>query len=204
MNDYIWNDKLQGYVWYEEYKEDYLDDEIADLDILSVEEYEEYLCLYYTPLIEKVIYFNKGKNNYEVDDIKQELYLVLLRCIRNFDADKGASFSSYFVKSAINKINDLRGQYFKHNHLSLDNMIDDDTSFLDLLESNFEEEFSLDRKEEILAKLETLPFGDLTIQYFFENKTQKELAKEYNLSKGYVNKKIRENVRELRNFLKGV
>ena len=202
MNDYIWSDCLQGYVWYENYKENYLDDEIADLDILSEEEHEEYLCIYYTPLIDKVIYFNKGSLNYDVEDIRQELYLVLLRCIRNFDVDRGVGFVSYFVKSAINKINDLRGQYFKHNHLSLDNLVDDENTFLDLIESNLEDEFILDRKEEILEKLKNLPFGELTREYFFDNKTQKELASKYNLSKGYVNKKIRENVRELRTFLK--
>lgn len=136
-------------------------------------------------------------NNFTFDDVMQELYMVALLCADNYNENKGTAFSTYLTKSCYYKIKELR---MKHRNSSepLDNLVGEDTSFLDMLPDIYgqtPEEWTLE--QDILEELDKLPYGNITRMFYLEGKTQIEIAKELGLSQSYVNKVNRKNIQKL-------
>lgn len=137
-------------------------------------------------------------NNYDYDDIMQELYMVALSCADKFDEAKGIAFSTYLTKSCHYKIKELR---IKNRHYDepLDDMVGDGTTFLDMLQdtnSQTPEQWTLE--QDILDALDELQYGNITKMFYLEGKTQIEIAEELGLSQSYVNKVNRRNLEKLR------
>lgn len=51
-----------------------------------------------------------GLPGFDVEDVEQEMLIVLWRCVRNYDPNKGASFNSFFQQCAKFRVRDLLRQ----------------------------------------------------------------------------------------------
>ena len=137
-------------------------------------------------------------NNYEHEDIVQELYMVALACADKFDASKGIEFSTYLTKSCQYKIKELRMKNKVYAE-PLDEEVGDGTTFLDMLldtHSQTPDEWTME--QDILEELDKLPYGYITKMFYLEGKSQIEIADELGLSQSYVNKVNRKNLQHLR------
>jgi RNA polymerase sporulation-specific sigma factor len=158
---------------------------------------KEQMLIKYNNLI-KSIASKTSINNYDYDDIVQELYMVALSCADKFDASKGIEFSTYLTKSCQYKIKELRMKHRAYPE-PLDEEVGDGTTFLDMLIDPFTqtpEEWTLEN--DILEELDKLPYGHITRMFYLEGKSQIEIAEELGLSQSYVNKVNRKNLEHLR------
>jgi RNA polymerase sigma factor (sigma-70 family) len=139
----------------------------------------------------------------EYDDLFQEFCLVFLNCEKHFDQSKG-KFSTYLWASCSNKASELRRKVYSHNTLSLDYDIGQDT-LGNYIADDFDLEDSalLDFKvDEIVTLLKKMNNGDYSLLYIFGNMTQEEIAELKGVSRSYVQRMHRDNVKELEKNLR--
>lgn len=136
--------------------------------------------------------------NLEFDDLVQEFGLVFLTCQKHFDDSKG-KFSTYLWVSCSNKASELRRKNYAKFTLSLDYDMGDDY-LLNYIADGYDlelenlQEFQVD---DIVDLLKSLPNGDYSLLYLFGNMKQDDIAQLKQVSRSYVNKIHRENLREL-------
>lgn len=161
----------------------------------KINEWElEEILLKYEPLIQNLAKYHKV-DNLDKEDVEQELRLVLIKCVENFNPDKGVQFDTYFTRSALNKINKLRRQH--HKNLSLNTTMKNGVEFIEML-SDSNDDLNI-IKEEVIEFLHSLPYGRETVRHLMYGETQVSLAKEAGISKGWLNKKIKDNIKAVKN-----
>lgn len=162
---------------------------------------------------EKLVYKFATENNLLHDeDMMQNLKMACYRAILKFDPSKGFAISTFIYTSLYNEyMYSFRDKYRKFSFV--DNQVsDDEDKSTDIF--NFIEDWRqcdiLDKlnKEEILNViydyLDTIEpqFKSLYIDYYFNNKKQRQLAEEYNLSQGQISRKIKSINKSLQEVLK--
>lgn len=102
------------------------------------------------------------KNNDDVDDIFQEVFLTLLKHRKSFDSDEHEK--AWLIRVTINKCKDLRKSFFKSRVCSLDEM-----------ELPFEDE----RENEVMREILALPpkYKDVIYLFYYEGYTAPEISK---------------------------
>ena len=126
------------------------------------------------------------------EDVAQELYLVMERCLANFDPSKDTKFSTYFINSAKNRIGKLRKQASARPR-----PVDDIT--IDYIPAPQEREPLI---EELYDHLRDIPNGDLLIAYYVDGVSQEELARRRGVSQQRVQQIIKEGVTSLQKLFK--
>ena len=154
----------------------------------------EEILVKYDPLIQNLAKYNKVAT-LDKEDVEQELRLVLLNCVEKFNHDKGTQFKTYFTRAALNKINELRRQH--HKILSLNATMKNGEEFIETISDNTDD-FNI-IKEEVIEFLHSLPYGRETVRHLMYGETQVSLAKEAGITKGWLNKKIKDNIKAAKN-----
>jgi len=161
----------------------------------KINEWElEEILLKYDPLIRNIAKYHKVAT-LDKEDVEQELRLVLLNCIKKFNPDKGVQFDTYFAHAALNKINELRRQHRKN--LSLNATMKNDKEFIEML-SDSNDDLNI-IKEEVIEFLHSLPYGRETVRHLMYGETQASLAKEAGVTKWWLNKQIKDNIKAVKN-----
>jgi len=154
----------------------------------------EKILLKYEPLIQNLAKYHKVAT-LDKEDVEQELRLVLIDCVKKFNSDKGIQFKTYFTRAALNKINKLRRQHRKN--LSLNTTMKNGVEFIEML-SDSNDDFNI-IKEEVIEFLYSLPYGYETVRHLMYGETQVSLAKKAGITKGWLNKKIKDNIKAVKN-----
>ena len=134
-------------------------------------------------LIKKIAKYNKVYG-YDKEDLEQEFRMIYFSCLSNFKEEKNVQFKTYFITSCLNKVNRLRKKN-KNNPIYLDELNITDN----LLDNNYNYELL---KNNIVAFLDTIPYGDYGKLYFIYNMKQSDIAALFNVSVIWVNLKIKE------------
>lgn len=101
----------------------------------------------FEPLIKKCIKYYVHDREY-ISDAMQEGYYIILKCIYNYDFDKGYPFESYVKSSLIYGIKDFVRK-IKYD-ISLDEQINEDGGCLyDVLESDLDVEEKFGHKDDV-------------------------------------------------------
>lgn len=162
---------------------------------------------------EKLVYKFAIENGIIHDeDMIQNLKMACYRAILKFDASKGFAISTFIYTSLYNEYNySFRDKYrkftFVNNQvLDKDNKSTDIFNFIeDVKHKDIIEELN---KEEMLKVvyeyLDTLEpnFKNLYIDYYLNDKKQRQLAEEYNLSQGQISRRIKYINKSLQEILK--
>lgn len=135
----------------------------------------------FEPLIKKC--FKLYVNDYNLyDEVMQEGYIAILKCINKFDINSGYAFPGY-VKAAV--IHAIRRISRNTNHYaSLDEEIDDDGGrFLDFLSSCTDietEEIEKQAMEALYAALDKLTYKQREIinLIYFKNRSMKDICRD--------------------------
>jgi len=128
-------------------------------------------------------------NGFDKDDIKQELLMVLDKCVKTFDPSK-ASFSTYFINSCKNRVARLRKQR-RYDYYYLDN---------DVVEDMVDNQEDL-MKEEVFAVLKDVENGDVVLQNVFYGVTKKELSEKYGVSQTTIANWVRKAISDAKEAL---
>ena len=133
--------------------------------------------------------------NYDTfDDFTQSLICEVFSKLHLYDSNKG-SFSTWcFSVFKTRTLKDIH-QHFKiytNETKSLNDYVDDDNTYLDIISDDIDYQADIENRlfikylyQKILPKL-----SNEFKQYIFENKTFSEIARQSNLSKQYIGKKI--------------
>ena len=151
-------------------------------------------------IINNLVKYNKIKG-YDDEDLAQDLRLVLMQCHETFDESRNVKFKTYFTKSALNYI--YKQQRKLKNHfvqVDIANMVEDGNfeTALDMFYQPEQENLYEDMLPQILKKLNAMPQGHFTLEYFFGGLTQQQLAEKYKISQVMVHKILLNNTEELR------
>jgi RNA polymerase sigma factor (sigma-70 family) len=150
--------------------------------------------LKYEDLVQNLAKYNKVFG-YDKEDLEQEFRMILWKCLQNFKVEKKVKFETYFITACNNEIKRLRKKN-KEKCLSLDNQVNENEDFIDLLLDNtFEKEQDIKELEHFL---DNTPYGDYGKKYFIEKWKQNEIADYFNVSTVWVNLKIKEVLKKIR------
>ena len=162
-------------------------------------------------------FFYSFKNQYpesvianDLDDIKSCIYMGILKAYNSYDISKNILFMTYMIRIINNEVlmflrtSKANKEYGK---ASLDAIITTDKngnnlSYKDILvDERVDLEYSnLDNKDILLDCLSILKKREKEILYkkYFLNKTQLELAKEYNLSQSYIARILQKCIKKMK------
>jgi RNA polymerase sigma factor (sigma-70 family) len=150
--------------------------------------------LKYEDLVQNLAKYNKVFG-YDKEDLEQEFRMILWKCLQNFKVEKNVKFETYFITACNNEIKRLRKKN-KEKCLSLDNQVNENEDFIDLLLDNtFEREQDIKELEHFL---DNVPYGEYGKKYFIEKWKQNEIADYFNVSTVWVNLKIKEVLEKIR------
>jgi RNA polymerase sigma factor (sigma-70 family) len=149
--------------------------------------------------------YNKVKG-YDPDDLAQDLRMLLIHCVEHFDPTRNVKFKTYFIKSSLNYIYKMQKKYYNYYSNQIDIIGQNkNSSFEEALDSYYirdiEEDY-LSLIPDILDRLKKLPQGNITLEYYFDNMTQQQLAEKYKISQVMVHKILQNNLAELKKFAK--
>jgi RNA polymerase sigma factor (sigma-70 family) len=149
------------------------------------------------PTILNLVKYNKV-NNYEEDDLAQDLRFLAFKLHDKFDESKGVTFKTYFVASAknyIRKAHTKRNEGFKVVSLNdVDEFGEEFGNNLPNEENAYDESLLID----VLNVLDGMSMGFLTKEYYIDGLTQEQLAEKYNISQQMVSKNLRNNIKVLK------
>lgn len=162
---------------------------------------------------EKLVYKFATENGVLHDeDMMQNLKMACYRAVLKFDPSKGFAISTFIYTSLYNEYNySFRDKYRKFTFV--DNQVSDEdnksTDIFNFIEDRRHRDILEElNKEEMLKAvykyLDTLEphFKNIYIDYYFNNKKQRQLAEEYNLSQGQISRKIKSINKSLQDVLK--
>lgn len=150
--------------------------------------------LKYEDLVQNLAKYNKVFG-YDKEDLEQEFRMILWKCLQNFKVEKKVKFETYFITACNNEIKRLRKKN-KEKCLSLDNQVNENEDFIDLLLDNtFEREQDIKELEHFLDNVQ---YGEYGKKYFIEKWKQNEIADYFNVSTVWVNLKIKEVLEKIR------
>lgn len=144
--------------------------------------------------------YNKVKFFGSVEDMFQALMVKVWSILPRFDRTKG-KFSTFIVKCCHNEIGvyirKANAKRRKANVVSIEENIAENLKILDILKDK------RNKDPEVFAMVQKIVplLEDETRLYFLSEKTQREIAKEKNLSQPTVNKKIKKNILKIRREL---
>lgn len=146
------------------------------------------------------------------DDLEQELYLFLFNLDESLDKQKIINYENYIYICLKNKaieiykkqlnyqeqiihLESLDGEnnYSYVNILKDKNNREDADEFLEYVKSNV-----LEMVDVLLTKSQSI----IIKKYFWENKVQKEIAKELKVTQQYISKQINRGLKKLKNYFK--
>lgn len=163
--------------------------------------------------IELVYFVLKKMNLYHKKDQYYDAGIEgLVRAAKNFNPDKGRTFSTLAVTCIRNQIlMQIRAENKCVNTVSLDDTIPGDDNekltLMSMLSSNFDMEDHVVKKEEIKALYDAISKlepdeQELIKRYYNANKiTQCELAKQLNISQAHISRKIHTIIKKLQRYL---
>lgn len=146
---------------------------------------------------------HKYKNSFpylEYDDIMQELYTELHKKIHHFKSGRGAlsTFLTFILENRLKTL--IRDNKSVSTH-SLDNIIDDNNTFLDTIEDDTH--ISIECVNDIMVAraidvLHTMDRGAVTIDLYVNGLTQEEISKKYCRTQQWVSIINKNNINKLR------
>jgi RNA polymerase sigma factor (sigma-70 family) len=154
----------------------------------------------YEPMINKFVH-NWRISSYESDDLAQELRLVLITCNDKFDKSFNTAFSTFFYKSAENRLRNIAKQVSRRPNVAYSlNKLDNEGN--EIVESLPAIEDAKIDVSDILEILEELPFGYITKEHMIDELSQRELSKKYNIPLSTVNYHHKSNIKFLKDLYK--
>lgn len=150
----------------------------------------------------------------DMEDLLSIGTIGLIKATRTFDLSKGILFSTYAGRCIDNEILlSLRKERKKRNEISLQTVLaydasDDKTLTIeDSLASDFDiEKMYLDKEQsqEVAEAILSLPERDreILLQYYFQDKNQREVGAEMGLAQSYVSRLIKKATNNCKNHLK--
>ena len=153
----------------------------------------------------------KKLNLYEQKDYYYEIGVEgLVRAAKTYQPDKGYQFSTYACRCIRNAVlMDIRNNKKRVNDISLDAPVEiKDTvkSLYDLIESDFDVEAQYEKKELVTRVYRALfELSDeekkLYCDYFKEQKTQQQIAKEYKCSHAQISRRLSNLIIHMKHIL---
>lgn len=153
----------------------------------------------------------KKLNLYEQKDYYYEIGVEgLVRAAKTYQSDKGYQFSTYACRCIRNAVlMDIRNNKKRINDISLDAPVEiKDTvkSLYDLIESDFDVEAQYEKKELVTRVYRALfELSDeekkLYCDYFKEQKTQQQIAKEYKCSQAQISRRLKNLIIHIKHIL---
>lgn len=160
------------------------------------------LLVEFDPMIKK---FTKNWHitGYDRDDLAQELRLVLITCNNKFDPSFNTSFSTFYYKSAENRLRNIAKQVSRRPTVaySLNELDHEGHEFLESIEA--EPEYKVDVSE-ILEELNALPYGYITKEHIIDGLSQRDLAKKYKMPLSTINYHHKANIEFLKELYRDV
>ncbi|AWI04556.1 sigma-70 family RNA polymerase sigma factor [Clostridium drakei] len=150
-------------------------------------------------------------NGYEVEDLLQIEATALINAIFKYNCEYTNAFTTYAttaIKNALN--NELRSYLNKRNgekfEFSLNNTMDEDTEFMDMLlsDDNVEEDILLKEDIRTLRKaLKSLPdnFREIICWHYFKEKSLKEYAEFKNIKYSTAKKRHARALKKLKEII---
>lgn len=150
----------------------------------------------------------------DMEDLLSIGTIGLIKATRTFDLSKGILFSTYAGRCIDNEILlSLRKERKKRNEISLQTVLaydasDDKTLTIeDSLASDFDiEKMYLDKEQsqEVAEAILSLPerAREILLQYYFQDKNQREVGAEMGLAQSYVSRLIKKATNNCKNHLK--
>lgn len=117
---------------------------------------------------------------YDVDDMKQEMLIVLNKCMKYFDDSMGAVFTTYFTTAVHRFLNTklIRVEH-KLEVISFDNLDMPQEAF-DMFECDEDVEFNVlidGMAETVIAEVKTIKYGDLVLDVMYGHMTMNAAAR---------------------------
>lgn len=133
----------------------------------------------FEPLIKKCIKIYIHDFFY-YEDALQQGRLILLSCIKSYDASSTYPFPAYFKKSLYYGMRDFSLKI--KESVSLDEPLEEDCTLLDLLKSDDDTEDPIVRRDlskVLLRCIDSLPEGQRRVirEFYFENKSMVEISR---------------------------
>lgn len=154
--------------------------------------YENYVKQY-NPMIKGFSYKYKV-NGYDVEDIQQELYMVLYKCIQNFDESKSTKFITYLQKSLFYHIVKLRNKHKNDYFYFLDDV--------ELIaDKNEKDIYELINEKEIIKALDNIKYGEYLKMYYLHKISMKRIGDSEGISKQAVEQFIKKGLKNLKKEL---
>lgn len=179
-------------------------------------------------LVNKFVGKERSKYNgvFTVEELKSVGYLSLCKSAKNFDETKGVKFSTYAMKcmewDLKREVMDNRWTTFRTTengkevyrrfemaYISSAVKKDDDSkgdkenTLEEILVKESEELYSIEEKIDLNTAIKKLSEKDKKVieMYFFENKKQSEIAKEFNTTQVSVSRMVKRILKQLRKEL---
>lgn len=158
-------------------------------------------------------YSDKFKRlGYDLSDLKQEGFIILLQALKYYNSDKSYKFSTYLnyaAKNVLSRIINNNDALSQVNTLSLEQPIDEDKDgdlFLSdiISDSGIEGEFDEVERRILYLPLhqiiDSLPEAErkAITAYYLENKTYQEIAQESGKTKEEIKSTVQKGLRILR------
>lgn len=117
---------------------------------------------------------------YDDDDMKQELLIILLKCMRYFDDSMGAVFTTYFTTAVHRWLNTrlIRSEH-KLEVISFDNLDMPQEAF-DMFECDEDVEFNVlidDMAETVIEEVRQIRYGDLVLDVMYGHMSMSAAAR---------------------------
>lgn len=157
----------------------------------------------------KLVYFLVNNKFYNNEDFIEVGIIGLIKGVRSYDSSRGFKLSTYLSRCIINEINMyIRNNAKRKNDVSLDNMIEDNLTFHDILEddkTNIEDDFILDDDIKRMLKLiDKLSKKEKYIiiktfgLYNNDKLTQKEIANNLGYSQCHISRLYKNILKKLK------
>lgn len=117
---------------------------------------------------------------YDKDDMKQELYIILLKCMRYYDNDMGAAFNTYYTTAVHRWMNtNLIRVEHKLEVVSFDDLDMPQEAF-DMFECDEDVEFNTlidGMADTVITEVRQIRYGDLVLDVMYGHMTMSAAAR---------------------------
>ena len=117
---------------------------------------------------------------YDKDDMKQELYIILLKCMRYYDDDMGAAFNTYYTTAVHRWMNtNLIRVEHKLEVVSFDDLDMPQEAF-DMFECDEDVEFNTlidGMADTVITEVKQIRYGDLVLDVMYGHMTMSAAAR---------------------------
>lgn len=146
-----------------------------------------------------------GIRGYDADDMKQELLIILHKCLRYFDDSMGAVFTTYYTTAVHRWLNTklIRNEH-KLEVISFDNL-DMPQEVFDMFECGEDVEFNTlidGMATAVIAEVRQIRYGELVLDVMYGHMTMSEAARQAGVSTQRIQQLHKSITNKLKNILK--